>query len=64
VPEPKPDNYRVVCISMYVEDLAAVDNQIDQLKGRGIGVANRSALIRIALARLDYDNLTREDFKR
>jgi hypothetical protein len=53
----KPQHYKVICISMYTKDLARLDEVVEQIKGRGITKANRSALIRVALEQLDLDNL-------
>lgn len=49
-PEPA---YRVVCISLYHDDIAALGGRVDMLKTLGWSGANKSHLIRIALARLD-----------
>ncbi|HEV8246666.1 MAG TPA: hypothetical protein VGP93_12900 [Polyangiaceae bacterium] len=48
-PAGKPTHYKVICISMYTEDLARLDEMVDALKARGLTKANRSALIRYAL---------------
>ena len=55
----KPTHYKVICISMYTKDLARLDELVDELKGRGITKANRSALIRVALEQLDLDKVPR-----
>jgi hypothetical protein len=49
---PRP-SYKVICISMYLDDLKALDEKVEALKAAGIGKANRSHLIRLALAMLD-----------
>lgn len=49
--------YRVICISLYVEDLQSLDEKVDQLKARGFPKANRSALIRHALNVVDLDKV-------
>lgn len=49
----RPQHYKVICISMYNEDLARLDEMVDELKARGLTKANRSALIRHALAQVD-----------
>src|SRR5215218_7846573 len=46
----KPAHYKVICISMYTRDLEQLDVMVDELKTRGLTKANRSALIRYALA--------------
>jgi hypothetical protein len=58
-PPPKPDHYKVICISMYTNDLARLDAMVDQLKARGLTKANRSALIRHALEQVDLDKVPR-----
>jgi len=55
----KPTHYKVICISMYTKDLDRLDELVEQLKGRGITKANRSALIRVALEQLDLDKVPR-----
>jgi hypothetical protein len=55
----KPVHYKVICISMYTKDLDRLDELVDELKGRGITKANRSALIRVALEQLDLDKVPR-----
>lgn len=60
--ESTPDrDYRVICISTYDADLEALDKMVAELKQRGIRKANRSWLIRLALARLDLDTVTEAD---
>jgi hypothetical protein len=53
----KPLHYKVICISMYTEDLKRLDGMVDQLKARGLTKANRSALIRYALGAVDVDRV-------
>jgi hypothetical protein len=53
----KPAHYKVICISMYTEDLKRLDTMVDALKSRGLTKANRSALIRYALAAVDLTNV-------
>ena len=57
VQEAKPQHYKVICISMYTEDLKRLDNMVERLKARGLTKANRSALIRYALAEVDLDRV-------
>jgi hypothetical protein len=57
--KPKPDHYEIICISMYVEDLARLDQKVAELKSRGHRRATRSALIRAALDQLDLDKVPR-----
>jgi hypothetical protein len=53
----KPSHYKVICISMYTEDLKRLDTMVEALKARGLTKANRSALIRYALAEVDLDRV-------
>jgi hypothetical protein len=55
----KPDHYKVICISMYTDDLKRLDDMVDELKSRGLTKASRSALIRHALASVDLDKVPR-----
>ena len=53
----KPSHYKVICISMYTEDLKRLDRMVEELKSRGLTKANRSALIRYALGEVDLDRV-------
>jgi hypothetical protein len=55
----KPAHYKVICISLYTDDLRRLDDMVDSLKARGLTKANRSALIRYALDRVDLDTVPR-----
>lgn len=55
----KPTHYKVICISMYTKDLKQLDDMVDTLKAKGMTKANRSALIRYALAQVDLDEVPR-----
>jgi hypothetical protein len=55
--EEKPTHYKVICISMYTDDLKRLDTMVDTLKARGLTKANRSALIRYALGTIDLDSV-------
>jgi hypothetical protein len=57
VPVEKPLHYKVICISMYTEDLKRLDGMVDALKARGLTKANRSALIRYALGSVNLDQV-------
>lgn len=52
-------HYKVICISLYNEDLHKLDAMVDELKGRGFTKANRSALIRTALEQVDLSKVRR-----
>lgn len=45
-------NYKVICISIYSDDLKALDDSVTMLKRIGWTGANRSYLLRLAVARL------------
>ena len=53
----KPVHYKVICISMYTDDLARLDQMVESLKARGLTKANRSALIRYALGEVNLDRV-------
>ena len=55
----KPAHYKVICISMYTRDLEQLDDMVEKLKGKGLTKANRSALIRFALAQVDLEKVPR-----
>ena len=50
--------YTVICISMFDSSLLELDAMVLALKQDGIRGANRSALIRLALRRLDLGAVT------
>ncbi|NOY93580.1 MAG: hypothetical protein GXP55_20540 [Deltaproteobacteria bacterium] len=47
------EHYKVICISLYNEDLARLDDKVEQLKASGHRKMSRSALIRFALDQVD-----------
>ena len=53
----KPTHYKVICISMYTDDLERLDEMVETLKSRGLTKANRSALIRYALSNVKLDEV-------
>lgn len=53
--------YKLVTISMYNADVDELERKVAELKGRGIRRANKSWLIRVALARLDVATVTDKD---
>lgn len=59
VTKPRPDHYEVICISMYREDLDALDAKVATLKRSGHRKMSRSALIRYALSTADLSKLPR-----
>lgn len=56
-PKPKPDHYKVVSISLYKEDIERLEQMVRELKRRGHHKANKSQLIRQALAQVDLDRV-------
>ncbi len=55
--KPKPDHYRVICISMYEDDLGRLDAAVAELKASGHRKMSRSALIRFALDQMNVEDL-------
>jgi hypothetical protein len=55
--QPRPTHYKVICISMYTQDIEDLDAKVAELKRRGWTKANKSQLIRLALSQLDIDKL-------
>lgn len=53
----KKKGYKVVCISLYDEDVAKAKATVDELKKAGYTMANVSWLVRQALSRLDISKL-------
>lgn len=53
----KPTHYKVVCISLYTQDIENLEATVAELKRRGYTKANKSQLIRQALRQLDIDKL-------
>lgn len=53
----KPTHYKVVCISLYTQDIENLEATVAELKRRGYTKANKSQLIRFALRQLDIDKL-------
>jgi hypothetical protein len=53
----RPAHYKVICISLYTDDLERLDEMVEALKARGLTKANRSALIRQALEQVDLDKV-------
>lgn len=51
----KPSHYKIVSISLYNEDIDRLENMVRELKRRGHYKANKSQLIRHALAKLDLN---------
>ena len=57
-PKTKPTHYRVVCFSLYIRDLDALDTVVRLLRERGFTKANKSWALRIALEHLALGELS------
>lgn len=57
VRKPRPTHYKIICISIYTNDLAALEDKVAELKRRGHTKMNKSQLIRLALSQLDLDRV-------
>ena|SRR6266508_3984450 len=55
--KPKPTHYKIVCISLYTEDIARLEAMVAELKKRGHTKANKSAVIRYALDSIDLSKM-------
>ncbi len=53
VKKDKPTHYKIVCISLYTEDIARLEKLVTELKKRGHSKANKSQVIRAALDQID-----------
>jgi hypothetical protein len=53
----KPTHYKVVCISLYNQDIENLEEMVRELKRRGHTKANKSQLIRAALAQVDLGKI-------
>jgi len=53
----KPTHYKIVCISLYNEDIERLENLVRELKKRGHTKANKSQIIRAALDQIDLDKI-------
>jgi hypothetical protein len=53
----KPTHYKVVCISLYTEDIEQLETLVAELKRRGHTKANKSQVIRAALDQVDLDKI-------
>lgn len=54
---PKPTHYKIVCISLYTEDIERLEALVADLKKRGHTKANKSAVIRYALEAVDITKM-------
>jgi hypothetical protein len=53
----KPTHYKIVCISLYTEDIARLEGLVAELKRRGHTKANKSQVIRAALDQIDLEKV-------
>ncbi|MCB9523341.1 MAG: hypothetical protein H6702_08140 [Myxococcales bacterium] len=51
----KPEHYKVISISLYLDDIERLKDIVKALKAKGHTRANRSLVIREALRQLDLD---------
>jgi len=56
-PKEKPTHYKIVCISLYTEDIERLEAMVAELKRRGHTKANKSAVIRFALDSCDITKM-------
>ena len=59
-PASKPQHYKVVSISLYLQDIERLELYVKKLKERGHYKANKSQVIRHALQQLDLNKVIRE----
>jgi hypothetical protein len=57
--KPKPTHYKVVSFSMYHEDIAHLEDLVARLKAKGHSKANKSQVVRYALAMVDIEKMPR-----
>lgn len=53
----KPEHYKIVCISLYQEDIQLLTKLVKDLKKKGHTKANKSQVIRYALDQIDLDKI-------
>ena len=53
----KPTHYKIVCISLYNEDIEHLEELVAEAKAAGHTKANKSSLIRFALASADVGKM-------
>lgn len=55
--QPRPEHYKIVCISLYTDDRKLATDMVAELKRRGHTQMSLSRLVRIALRQIDIDAL-------
>jgi cobalamin biosynthesis protein CobD/CbiB len=59
-PKTRPQRtYKIVCFSLYPEDVENLDRKVAELRRRGHTKANKSQLIRHAIEQVDLDQVPR-----
>ena len=53
------EHYKTICVSLYNDDLARLDDLVRELKSRGFTKANRSAVLRAAVEQFDPSRVQR-----
>lgn len=53
----KPDHYKICSFSLYIEDIERLEKLVKTLKKRGHTKANKSQVIRYALATVDLSKM-------
>lgn len=53
----KPDHYKIVSFSLYNEDIQLLEELVAQLRRQGNTRANKSMVIRAALAQFDHNKM-------
>ena len=56
---PPEKTYRLLCFSLYHEDVALLEKLVAELRKRGVTRANKSMVVRAALAQLDVTKVPR-----
>ena len=64
MPARLPRSYTTICVSLYYDDLKAIDGKVDELKRLGCRGVNRSALFRYMAARLDVAAIPSDAFRK
>ena len=66
MPTPTPSHYKIICISIYTDDLKDLDDKIEILKAKGVrgvtasGRAARYGLVKLLRDRISSCSLTSE----
>jgi len=52
--------YKLVCVSLYLEDIARLEALVGELKRRGYSRMSKSKIVRLALAEVDLGKLAKQ----